>query len=118
MSVRNGWVPDAVTYSTYIVGLCRFGYMEEAFRQLDIMLENGLQLTLVGLNILLDWVAPDVDMWVGKEVLEWCQELGFVVDVVAYNTVMDHFSKKGKWLCALKLFTDLLKKPITPNVQT
>jgi pentatricopeptide repeat protein len=53
-----------------------------------------------------------------KEVLERCQELGFVVDVVTYNTVMDHFSKKGKWLCALKLFTDLLKKPIRPNVQT
>jgi hypothetical protein len=37
------------TGSTYTVGLCRFGYMEEAFRQLDIMLEKGLQLT-VGLD--------------------------------------------------------------------
>jgi hypothetical protein len=58
------------TGSTYTVGLCRFGrgipaagyharkgataysrfgHMEEAFRQLDIMLEKGLQLT-VGLD--------------------------------------------------------------------
>ncbi|KAK3143372.1 hypothetical protein QOZ80_4AG0299550 [Eleusine coracana subsp. coracana] len=117
-SVRSGWVPDAVTYSTYIAGLCRFGYLEEAFRQLEIMLEKGLQLTVVGLNILLDYVAQDLNMWASKEVLERCQELGFVVDVVTYNTVMDHFSKKGKWLRVLKLFTDLLKKPITPDVQT
>ncbi|TKW23917.1 hypothetical protein SEVIR_3G018400v4 [Setaria viridis] len=117
-SSRNGWVPDAVTYSTYVAGLCRFGYIEEAFRQLEIMVAKGLQLTVVGLNILLDYVAQDLDMWAGKEVLERCQELGFVVDVVTYNTVMDHFSKKGKWLRVLKLFTDLLKKPITPNVQT
>ncbi|KAG2569749.1 pentatricopeptide repeat-containing protein At1g63080, mitochondrial-like [Panicum virgatum] len=117
-SGRNGWVPDAVTYSTYIAGLCRFGYINEAFQQLEIMVAKGLQLTVVGLNILLDHVAQDLDMWAGKEVLERCQELGFVVDVVTYNTVMDHFSKKGKWLRVLKLFTDLLKKPITPNVQT
>ncbi|PVH36007.1 hypothetical protein PAHAL_7G336700 [Panicum hallii] len=117
-SGRNGWVPDAVTYSTYIAGLCRFGCIEEAFRLLEIMVAKGLQLTVVGLNILLDHVAQDLDMWAGKEVLERCQELGFVVDVVTYNTVMDHFSKKGKWLRVLKLFTDLLKKPITPNVQT
>jgi pentatricopeptide repeat protein len=117
-SVQNGWVPDAVTYSTYIAGLCRFGYMEEAFRQLDIMLAKELQLTVVGLNILLDYVGRDADMWTAKEVLERCQELGFVVDVVTYNTAMDHLSKKGKWLRVLKLFTDLLKKPITPNVQT
>ncbi|TVU16579.1 hypothetical protein EJB05_40150, partial [Eragrostis curvula] len=116
-SVRNGWVPDAVTYSTYIAGLCRFGYLEEAFQQLEIMIAKGLQLT-DGLNTLLDHVAQDLDMWAGKEMLEWCQELGFVVDVITYNTVMDHFSKKGKWLRALKLFTDLLKKPITPDVQT
>jgi len=111
-------VPDAVTYSTYITGLCRFGYINEAFQQLEIMVAKGLQLTVVGLNILLDHVAQDLDMWAGKEVLERCQELGFLVDVVTYNTVMDHFSKKGKWLRVLKLFTDLLKKPITPNVQT
>ncbi|KAF0891092.1 hypothetical protein E2562_005173 [Oryza meyeriana var. granulata] len=114
----NGWVPDAVTYSTYIVGLCQFGYVEEALRQLEIMVTKGVQPTVVGLNILLDYVAQDLDMWAGKEVLERCQELGFVVDVVTYNTVMDHFCKKRKWLRVLKLFTDLLKKPITPNVQT
>jgi pentatricopeptide repeat protein len=117
-SARNGWEPDAVTYSTYIVGLCRSGYIEEAFQQLETMVAKGLQLTVVGLNILLDHVAQNLDMWVGKEVLERCQELGFVVDVVTYNTVMDHLCKKGKWLRVLKLFTDLLKKPITPNVQT
>ncbi|KAF8769267.1 hypothetical protein HU200_006779 [Digitaria exilis] len=117
-SVRNGWVPDAVTYSTYVAGLCQFGCLEEAFRLLEIIVEKGLQLTVVGLNILLDYVAQDLDMWAGREVLERCQELGFVVDVVTYNTVMDHFSKKGKWLRVLKLFTDLLKKPITPNAQT
>lgn len=117
-SARNGWEPDAVTYSTYIVGLCRSGHIEEAFRQLEIVVAKGLQLTAVGLNILLDHVAQNLDMWVGKEVLERCQELGFVVDVVTYNTVMDHFCKKGKWLRVLKLFTDLLKKPIAPNVQT
>ncbi|XP_062183656.1 pentatricopeptide repeat-containing protein At1g63080, mitochondrial-like [Phragmites australis] len=117
-SARNGWVPDAVTYSTYVAGLCRFRYIEKAFQQLEIMVAKGLQLTVVGLNILLDYVAQDLDMWAGKEVLERCQELGFVVDVVTYNTVMDHFCKKGKWLRVLKLFTDLLKKPITPNVQT
>ncbi|CAN6241386.1 unnamed protein product [Urochloa humidicola] len=117
-SSQNGWVPDAVTYSTYVAGLCRFGYIEEALQQLEIMVAKGLQLTVVGLNILLDYVAQDLDMWAGKEVLERCQELGFVVDVVTYNTVMDHFSKKGKWLRVLKLFTDLLKKPIIPNVQT
>uniref|UniRef100_A0A0D9WB37 Pentacotripeptide-repeat region of PRORP domain-containing protein n=1 Tax=Leersia perrieri TaxID=77586 RepID=A0A0D9WB37_9ORYZ len=117
-SCRNGWVPDAVTYSTYIVGLCRFGYVEEALRQLEIMVMKGLQPTVVGLNILLDYVAQDLDMWAGKEVLERCQELGFVVDVVTYNTVMDHFCKKRKWLRVLKLFTDILKKPITPDVQT
>ncbi|CAO1943595.1 unnamed protein product [Urochloa humidicola] len=117
-SSQNGWVPDAVTYSTYVAGLCRFGFIEEALRRLEIMVAKGLQLTVVGLNILLDYVAQDLDMWAGKEVLERCQELGFVVDVVTYNTVMDHFSKKGKWLRVLKLFTDLLKKPIPPNVQT
>ncbi|KAL5214226.1 hypothetical protein ABZP36_003378 [Zizania latifolia] len=117
-SGRNGWVPDAVTYSTYIAGLCQFGYVEEAFQQLEIMVTKGLQLKVVALNILIDHVARDLDMWVGKEVLERCEELGFVVDVVTYNTVMNHFCKKRKWLRALKLFTDLLKRPITPNVQT
>lgn len=117
-SSRNGWVPDAVTYSTFIAGLCRSGYVEDAFRQLEIMVAKGLQLTVVGLNILLDYAGQDLDMWVSKEVLERCEELGFEVDVVTYNTVMDHFCKKMKWLRVLKLFTDLLKKPITPNVQT
>ncbi|OEL19366.1 Pentatricopeptide repeat-containing protein [Dichanthelium oligosanthes] len=116
--IYNIYIHGLFTYSTYVAGLCRFGYIEEAFRQLEIMVAKGLQLTVVGLNILLDYVAQDLDMWAGKEVLERCQELGFVVDVVTYNTVMDHFCKKGKWLRVLKLFTDLLKKPITPNVQT
>uniref|UniRef100_J3M2L8 Pentacotripeptide-repeat region of PRORP domain-containing protein n=2 Tax=Oryza brachyantha TaxID=4533 RepID=J3M2L8_ORYBR len=117
-SGQNGWVPDAVTHSTYIAGLCRSGCVEEALQQLEIMVTKGLQLTVVGLNILLDYVAQELDMWAGKEVLERCQELGFVVDVVTYNTVMDHFCKKSKWLRVLKLFTDLLKKPVEPNVQT
>jgi hypothetical protein len=72
--VRNGWVPDAVTYRQHLhcwalpvwihgrgipaagyharkgaTAYSRFGHMEEAFRQLDIMLEKGLQLT-VGLD--------------------------------------------------------------------
>uniref|UniRef100_A0ACD5Y9G5 Uncharacterized protein n=1 Tax=Avena sativa TaxID=4498 RepID=A0ACD5Y9G5_AVESA len=117
-SGRNGWVPDTVTYSTYIAGLCRCGYVDAAFRQLEIMVANGLQLTVVGLNILLDHAAQELDMWVGKEVLERCEALGFEVDVVTYNTAMDHFCKKMKWLRVLKLFTDLLKKPITPDART
>lgn len=114
----NGWVPDPFTYGTYIVWLCRFGYIEEAFRQLDIVIAKGLQPTAFGLNVMLEYVAQNLDMWAAKEILEMCQELGFVVDVVTYNTVMNHFCKKGMWLHVLKLFTDLLKKPITPDVQT
>jgi pentatricopeptide repeat protein len=109
-------VPDAVTYSTYIAGLCWCGHVEDAFQQLEVMVAKGLQLTVVGLNILLDHAAQELDMSVGNEVLERCEELGFEVDVVTYNTAMDHFGKEMQWLRVLKLFADLLKKPITPDV--
>ena len=69
-----------MTYSTYIAGLCESRNIEDAFRQLDIMVAKGLQLTVIGLNILLDYAAKDVDMWVAKVVLERCEELGFEVD--------------------------------------
>ncbi|XBJ05963.1 hypothetical protein VPH35_024647 [Triticum aestivum] len=72
----------------------------------------------MGLNILFDYAAKDLDTWMAKEVLERCEELGFEVDAVTYNTVMDHFSNKMKWMRVIKLFTDLLKKPITPNAHT
>uniref|UniRef100_M8CP51 Pentatricopeptide repeat-containing protein n=1 Tax=Aegilops tauschii TaxID=37682 RepID=M8CP51_AEGTA len=49
----------------------------------------------MGLNILYDYAAKDLDTWMAKEVLERCEELGFEVDVVTYNT-----------------------KPITPNAHT
>ncbi|XP_047063498.1 pentatricopeptide repeat-containing protein At1g62670, mitochondrial-like [Lolium rigidum] len=114
----NGWAPDAVTYSTYIAGLCRHGHVNDAFRQLETMVSKGLQLTVVGLNILLDHAAQELDMAVGNEVLERCEELGFEVDVVTYNTAMDHFGREMQWLRVLKLFADLLKKPITPDAHT
>ncbi|WVZ87682.1 hypothetical protein U9M48_034283 [Paspalum notatum var. saurae] len=117
-SARNGWVPNAITYSTYIVGLCRFGYTMEALRQLEIVVAEGLQLTTIGLNILLAYVMQDIDIRAGKKLLERCQELGFVVDVFTYNTIMHHFCKQGKWRRVLKLFTELIKKSITPNVHT
>uniref|UniRef100_A0A8R7TPT5 Pentatricopeptide repeat-containing protein n=1 Tax=Triticum urartu TaxID=4572 RepID=A0A8R7TPT5_TRIUA len=82
------------------------------------MVAKGLQLTMLGLNILLDYAEKDLDTLVAKEVLEQCEELGFEVDVVTYNAVMVHFSKMMKWLYFIRLFMDLLKKPITPNAQT
>ena len=102
-------MPDAVTYITYIAGLCRSGTIEDAFWQLEIMVAKGLQLTVVGPNILLDYAAKDLDTskkkdldtWVAKEVLERCEELGFEVDAVTYNTDGHgsfNFSKKMKWL--------------------
>ncbi|KAJ1273461.1 hypothetical protein BS78_06G282500 [Paspalum vaginatum] len=117
-SGRNGWVPNAITYSTYIVGLCQYGYTMEALRQLEIVVAEGLQLTTIGLNILLAHVVQDIDTRAGREVLERCQELGFVVDVCTYNTIMHHFSKQGKWRRVLKLFTELLKRAIAPSVHT
>ncbi|KAI5009811.1 hypothetical protein ZWY2020_011948 [Hordeum vulgare] len=90
-SVLNWWVPDAVTYNTNIAGLFRSGNNEDAFWQLEIMVAKGLQLIL---NILLDYVAKDLDTWVAKEVLERCEELGFDVNVVNYSTVMDHFPRR------------------------
>ncbi|GJN26042.1 hypothetical protein PR202_gb13939 [Eleusine coracana subsp. coracana] len=115
----SGCLPDVVIYNIYIKGLCKLGDFDAVERVIDESVRNGwvpdaitYSTYIAGLcRILICGQA-------GKEVLERCQELGFVVDVVTYNTVMDHFSKKGKWLRVLKLFTDLLKKPITPNVQT
>ena len=104
-----------MTYSTYIAGLCESRNIEDAFWQLEIMVAKGLQLTMLGLNILLDYAEKDLDTLVAKEVLEQCEELGFEVDI---NTVMVHFSKMMKWLYFIRLFMDLLKKPITPNAQT
>lgn len=114
-SARNGWEPDSITYSTYIAGLCKVGKTEEAFCQLDIMLEKGLRPTTIGLNILLDCVGQEIDVWNSKTLLERCSELGFEVDVVGYNTVMSQLSKLGRWFDVLKVFTGLFKKGIEPN---
>jgi hypothetical protein len=73
----NGCVPDVVTYISYIAGLCR--YVKDAFPAAGDHASKG-ELAVVALHILLDHAAHDLDMWVGKDVLERCEELSFEVD--------------------------------------
>ncbi|CAD6261773.1 unnamed protein product [Miscanthus lutarioriparius] len=111
----SGCLPDVVIYNIYIEGLYKIGDFDAVERVIYESDRSGWEPDAVTYST---YIVGLCRSGYSKEVLERCQELGFVVDVMTYNTVMDHFCKKGKWLHVLKLFTDLLKKPITPNVQT
>ncbi|KAJ1694508.1 hypothetical protein LUZ63_011206 [Rhynchospora breviuscula] len=117
-SKENGWDPNEVTYSTYIAGLCYAGKSEEAFYQLDGMIQKGLKPTTIGLNILLEGIGRDMNVSTSRVLLETCGELGFEVDIVSYNTVMNQLCKLGRWVDVLNLFVDLFKNGLKPDSYT
>lgn len=117
-SKRNGWEPDAITYSTYIAGLCHAGKAQKALWQLDGMIQKGLKPTSIGLNILLEGIGREMNISTSRVLLEMCGELGFDVDIISYNTVMNQLREMGRWVDVLTLFVDLFKKGLQADSHT
>ncbi|XP_065020916.1 pentatricopeptide repeat-containing protein At5g65560-like [Musa acuminata AAA Group] len=118
-SVHRGWKPNEITYNTYMDGLCKSGRTKEAFDQLEVMLGIGLYPTAFTLNILLNCLCCDSkEVLVAKCLIERSSELHWYVSVVDYNVVMSGLRKAGHWVGVIKLFTDMVKKGITPNIRT
>ncbi|XP_042419243.1 pentatricopeptide repeat-containing protein At1g09900-like [Zingiber officinale] len=115
----KGWRPSEITYNTYMDGLCKSGKTKEAFKQLENMLMIGLYPTEYTLNILLNCLCYDSkEVLVAKCLIERSFELKWDVTVVDYNTVMSRLCDAGYWVGVLKLFNDMIKKGITPNLRT
>ncbi|TVU19277.1 hypothetical protein EJB05_35416, partial [Eragrostis curvula] len=117
-SGAKGWIPDTITYSTYMDGLCKSGRVDKSFALVDKMLANGLRPNDITLNILLDGVCRRATAWAAKCLLECSTELGWHANVVNYNTVMRRLCDERKWLAVVKLFDDMFKKGIAPNSWT
>jgi pentatricopeptide repeat protein len=76
-SEAKGWTPNAVTYSIYMSALCRMGLLDEAFRQVDVMLSRGVSMTVETVNILFDCLCRDSMFSEAVSFLEYSEELNW-----------------------------------------
>nr|UPT49111.1 pentatricopeptide repeat protein AaPPR313 [Agave angustifolia]UPT49327.1 pentatricopeptide repeat protein AaPPR240 [Agave angustifolia]UPT49356.1 pentatricopeptide repeat protein AaPPR304 [Agave angustifolia]UPT49787.1 pentatricopeptide repeat protein AaPPR1444 [Agave angustifolia] len=107
----KGWKPNVDTYTTYMNGLCKSGKTKEAIELFETMKGNGFDPTIISLSICLDCLFHDSKIWEAKCLLD-------CVGVAGYNTLLSRLSKLASWLEVLSLFTNMLKKGITPNTRT
>jgi len=92
------------------------GFLDEAFRQVDIMRSRGLSMTVETVNILFDCLCRDSRFSEAVCLLEYSGELGWEVDVFCYNTLMSRLCEFGDFARVLKLLVDLIKKGIGPDM--
>ncbi|XP_058070944.1 pentatricopeptide repeat-containing protein At5g16640, mitochondrial-like [Magnolia sinica] len=81
-------------------------------------MENGLYLTVVTLNILLNCFCHDSRVYKAKSMLDRSIELEWDIGVVGYNTVLSGFCRIGGRLRVLNLLASIFKRVIAPNTRT
>lgn len=115
-SEAKGWTSNVVTYNIYMSALCRMGFLDEAFRQVDVMNSRGVSMTIETVNILFDCLCRGSMFSEALTLLECSEELNWDVDVFCYNTMMSRLCDAGDIARVLKLLVDLVKKGIGPDM--
>ncbi|KAG8097002.1 hypothetical protein GUJ93_ZPchr0013g35641 [Zizania palustris] len=117
--LENGPRPTVRSFTAILRTYCeqgRMGFLEEAFRQADVMRSRGLSMTTETVHILFDCLCRDSRFSEAVCLLELSEELGWDVDVFCYNTLMSRLCDIDDFARVLKLLVDMLKKGIGPDM--
>ncbi|KAK8643791.1 hypothetical protein V6N13_013069 [Hibiscus sabdariffa] len=92
--LASGQVPNTVTCSILLNGLCKTGKLEEALKFFQAMRNNRLELNIVSYNILIDGLCKAGHIDVAKELFYKLSEKGLKPDVYTYTIMINGFSKE------------------------
>ncbi|KAL8096584.1 hypothetical protein AgCh_037518 [Apium graveolens] len=118
-SIKRGFVPDVVTYSTLIKGLLsqdRPVEAEHMFKKL--ILFNEVQPNVVTYSIIIDGLCKTSNTLMAVKLFRNMGKKGCIPDTVTYSTLIDALCKDRHVDHALSLLSAMNHKGISPNVVT
>ncbi|PNX86180.1 pentatricopeptide repeat-containing protein, partial [Trifolium pratense] len=111
---RSKIIPDVVTYSSLIDGLCKSGRIEYALELVDEMRCREVIPNVVTYNSLINCLCKSGRIKYALELVDEMRCRKIIPDVVTYNSLIDG----GRMEDARKVFEDLLVKGYDLNVYT
>ncbi|KAJ0077045.1 hypothetical protein Patl1_36188 [Pistacia atlantica] len=111
MRVR-GLHPNQRTYTTLIDGFSQQGFLNEAYRLLNEMTENGFVPSIVTYNALINGhcILGRVEEALG--VIQGMVEKGLTPDVVSYCTIISGFCRNQEWDKAFEMKQQMVEKGV------
>ncbi|PHT52973.1 hypothetical protein CQW23_07435 [Capsicum baccatum] len=108
-------VPNLYLYNGIISGFCWAESMEDAYKHLDAMQNEGIQPNQVTFTILIDghFRSGEIDRAVG--LFNKMNSQGCLPDNIVYNTLIRGLCKHGRLMDALSLLYTMLKKGLAPS---
>ncbi|KAM3301751.1 hypothetical protein P3S67_016253 [Capsicum chacoense] len=108
-------VPNLYLYNGIISGFCWAESMEDAYKHLDTMQNEGILPNQVTFTILIDghFRSGEIDRAVG--LFNRMNSQGCLPDNIVYNTLIKGLCKHGRLMDALSLSYTMLKKGLAPS---
>ena len=95
LMVQNGIVPDVVSYTNLINGMCKEGNVEKVIGFLSAMENNGMKSNLITYTVLLQGFCMRSRLDGAFCVLKRMEDLGLVLDEYVYAILIDGFVEEG-----------------------
>ncbi|KAK9275697.1 hypothetical protein L1049_022964 [Liquidambar formosana] len=115
---RSGESPTVVTYSTYIHGLCRVGYVENALNFIRKLRYRNQPLNGYCYNSVIYGFCQKDDLDKALSILEEMKSFGISPDVYSYSILIDRFCKNGVVQAACTLILEMEDRGIRPSLVT
>ncbi|KAK1326065.1 hypothetical protein QJS10_CPA01g02707 [Acorus calamus] len=107
--------PDAYAYDTLLFGFVKQGYIEDAWRLLDRMVEKGLSPDAVTYHVMISWFCKNLRIDCALELLRMMDRVGVPPDVHIYTVLISALCKAGRTEEANRLFDWMLDAGLIPD---
>ncbi|KAJ1291858.1 hypothetical protein BS78_02G348800 [Paspalum vaginatum] len=111
----NGVKPNAVTYGTYLYGLCRSRQVTSAWDFLQTLSQGGGPCSNYCFNAVIHGFCGEGQVHKAIEVFQGMKKCGFVPDVHSYSILVDGLCKQGDLLSGYDILDEMSRNGISPN---
>ncbi|CAL5365129.1 unnamed protein product [Camellia sinensis] len=115
---RKRLLPDTVTYTTLIGGLCQARKLRDALFLFNEMQVHGQIPNLFTYSVLLDGLCKNQHLDEALALFKKLEKAGLAPDIVIYSNLIQGMCKAGKLDDARKLYLSLSAKGLKPDVHT
>jgi len=113
---RSGETPNVVTYSTYIKGLCKAGFLRVTWKLICNMCRENQPINNHCFNAIMYGLCQRGELDEASQVLEEMKSFGILPDVYGYSILIDAFCKNGDDKKVLDLREDMKLNQIKPSI--
>ncbi|KAL7618275.1 hypothetical protein Lser_V15G02036 [Lactuca serriola] len=113
--MRNGMIPDVLTYAILMKDICRNGCLKEAWNVIEEMKEAGVEPNALIYSMYINGLCRKGKTDLAFQLVKNLRKSNKPVDVLAYSCVILGFLKESKLQDAEDVFLDMKLRGVVPD---